>query len=178
MQHDAAYQKPITSHPLQQSSRKKINECYSQLSNKRLFCGSRVAAGLESVCEIKASMLRQSCGQNVAYVEFNTTSTTFASQPAHAFTDAWREHDTDGIHSKPALAVLRAAPSATQRCFLLYIYHIYSYICIHMSISEMETTLDISRQLNDTKSTNTICHNVWGWDQRDGGVGRAGQRSR
>lgn len=33
----------------------------------------------------------------------------------------------------------------------------------------METTLDKSRQLNDTNPPAQFCHNAWGWDRRDGG---------
>lgn len=73
------------------------------------------------------SKLRAECSLR----EFNTTSTTFASQPAHALTDAWQEHDTDGIHSKPALAVCSEQhPPATQTRFFFPVY--LSYIFIYM----------------------------------------------
>lgn len=148
---------------------------YSQLPDMRAFCGSRVATGLKSGCEIKASMLRQSCGQNGAYVEFTTTSTTFASQPAHSFTDAWQEHDTDGVHSKPALAACSEQQPQPHSYAFCCIFIIYLYICIRMSILEMETTLDKSRQLNDTNPPAqfvTTCGVGCGWG------GGAGQRSR
>lgn len=113
------------------------------------------------------SKLRAECSLR----EFNTTSTTFAFQPAHALTDAWQEHDTDGIHSKPALAVCSEQhPPATQTRFFFPVY--LSYIFIYMYTYAYFRNGDDTWYITSAKrhkSTSTNCHHVWGWDQWDGG---------
>lgn len=44
-----------------------------------------------------------------------------------------------------------------------------------MPILEMETTLDISRQLNDTSPPAQFVTTCGSWDRRDGGVGGGGE---
>lgn len=114
--------------------------------------GSGAATGFQSGCEIKASTLRQSYGQNVAYVNLTRHQQhSLLSPPTPSLMLGKNTTQTGYTVSQHWLCAPSSTPQPHRHAFFfLYIYHIYSYICIRMPILEMETTLDISRQLNDT----------------------------